>query len=71
MVELNVTTDELEDVIQVLPCMREPTIATLHGGAGMSVKAAVLRTTLPALIPVLKERGATDIVVSRLEQIVP
>jgi ATP phosphoribosyltransferase len=43
----------------------------LHGGDGLAVKAAVPRSDLPALIPLLKERGATDIAVSRLEQIVP
>ena len=71
MVELNVTPNDLESVIEILPCMREPTIATLHGGEGLSVKAAVPRSELPGLIPLLKERGATDIAVSRLEQIVP
>jgi len=71
MVELNVTEDELEPVIGILPCMREPTIAYLHGGAALSVKAAVPRSELALLIPALKERGATDIVVTQLEQIVP
>ncbi len=71
MVELNVTEDELELVIEILPCMREPTIAYLHGGAALSVKAAVPKNELSRLIPALKERGATDIVVTQLEQIVP
>ncbi|MCL1693371.1 MAG: ATP phosphoribosyltransferase [Actinomycetia bacterium] len=71
MVEMNVTEDELEPVIDILPCMREPTIAYLHGGAALSVKAAVPRRELALLIPALKERGATDIVVTQLEQIVP
>ncbi len=71
MVELNVSPEDVERVIEILPCMREPTIATLHGSAGLAVKAAVPRSELPGLIPVLKSRGATDIVVSRLEQIVP
>lgn len=71
MVELNVSPEDVERVIEILPCMREPTIATLHGSAGLAVKAAVPRSELPGLIPVLKTRGATDIVVSRLEQIVP
>lgn len=71
MVELNVSPDDIEQVIEVLPSMREPTIATLHGSSGLAVKAAVPRADLPGLIPLLKSRGATDIVVSRLEQIVP
>jgi len=71
MVELNVSREDLDSVIAILPSMREPTIASLHGGDGLAVKAAVPRSDLPALIPLLKERGATDIAVSRLEQIVP
>lgn len=70
MIELNVPNEFLEAVIEILPRMREPTVAPLHGDLGMAVKAAVPRLVLPDLIPLLKERGATDIVVSRLEQIV-
>ena len=70
MIELNVTEPDAERVIEILPSMREPTMAALHGGAGFAIKAAVPRAELPALIPKLKERGAEDIVVSSLEQIV-
>jgi ATP phosphoribosyltransferase-like protein len=51
--------------------MREPTIATLHGNAGYAVKAAVPRADLPTLIPEIKARGGTDIVVTQLSQIIP
>ena len=71
MVELNVSAEDIEAIIEILPCMREPTISTLHGGAGFAVKAAVPRSQLPGLMPLLKERGASDIVVSSLEQIIP
>jgi ATP phosphoribosyltransferase-like protein len=71
MVELNVSLDSLEAVVAALPSMREPTMATLHGEGGMAVKAAVPKDDLPRLIPLLKQLGATDIAVSRLEQIVP
>jgi ATP phosphoribosyltransferase-like protein len=71
MLELNVSLSDLDAIIDALPAMREPTVATLHGGAGMAVKAAVPRSDLPRLIPRLRQLGATDIVVSRLEQIVP
>ena len=73
MVELNVVPGRPRaGDRRSLPAMREPTIAPLHGGDGMAVKAAVPRSELPAPDSrVLKERGATDIVVSRLEQIVP
>ncbi len=71
MVELNVGVEQLQAILKVLPCMREPTIASLHGDVGFAVRAAVPRPSLPALIPELKALGGTDVVVSSLTQIVP
>ncbi len=71
MLEVNVTADLLERVCAALPCMREPTIAPLHGASGYAVKAAVPRANLPQIIPQLKACGGTDIVVTRLSHIVP
>ena len=71
MLELNVAADALDAVVAGLPCMREPTVAPLHGAAGFAVKAAVPRRELPALIPQIKLRGGTDIVISPLSQVVP
>lgn len=70
MLELNVSTANLEAVVAVLPCMREPTMAKLHGDSGYAVKAAVPRQQLPTLIPLLKSKGGTDIVISPIAQIV-
>lgn len=71
LIEVNVATADLEAVSSVLPCMREPTISPLHHGAGYAVKAAVPRKLLPMLIPEIKARGGTDIVVTALSQIIP
>ncbi|MCG3125927.1 MAG: ATP phosphoribosyltransferase [Phycisphaerae bacterium] len=71
MLEVNVSAANLEAVVAALPCMREPTIAPLHGDAGYAVKAAVPRDDLPVLIPALRARGATDLVVTQPSQIVP
>ena len=71
MVEVNVTDELLEAVVRVLPCMREPTIARLHGNAGFAIKAAVPREALATLIPRVKAAGGTDLVVSALAQLVP
>ncbi len=70
MLEVNVTAERLEAVCAALPCMREPTIAPLHGGAGYAVKAAVPRAELPVVIPKIKAAGGTDVVVTALAQIV-
>jgi ATP phosphoribosyltransferase-like protein len=71
MLEVNVATDRLDEVVAVLPCMRQPTVAELRGGAGFAVKVAAPRASLPTLIPENKARGGTDIVVTELAQLVP
>jgi ATP phosphoribosyltransferase len=71
MLEVNVAADRLEELVAVLPCMREPTISPLHSQSGYAVKAAVPRDVLPTVIPELKAHGGTDIVVTSLAQIVP
>jgi len=70
MVEVNVSSACLEDVVSLLPCMREPTVSPLHGNGAYAVKAAVPRRDLATLIPRLRERGGTDLVVTSPSQIV-
>lgn len=71
LLEVNVSADRLAAIIDVLPCMREPTVSTLSRDSGFAVKVAVLRADLPLLIPRIKACGGTDIVVSPVSQIVP
>jgi ATP phosphoribosyltransferase-like protein len=71
MVEVNVAADRLDALIAVLPCMREPTVSPLHGDTGYAVKAAVPREDLAQIIPEIKAQGGSDIVVTKLAQIVP
>jgi ATP phosphoribosyltransferase len=71
MLEVNVSAADLERLLEVVPCMREHTIAPLHGDAGYAVKAAVPREILPMLIPQIRERGGSDIIITTPTQIVP
>jgi ATP phosphoribosyltransferase len=71
MVEVNCSREDLDTVIDRLPCMREPTVSQLHGGSGYALKAAVPKDALPLLIADLKVAGATDIIVTATAQIVP
>ncbi len=70
ILEVNVSADRLEEVIAVLPAMREPTVASLHGQCGYAVKSAVPRALLPRLIPAIRAAGGADIVVMKPSQIV-
>ena len=71
MIELNVANESFEAVVEMLPCMREPTVSRLHHESGFAVKAAVPQKSLAELIPRIKQAGGTDIVVTNLSQIIP
>ncbi len=70
MVEVNVTAKNLNKLINLLPCMRKPTVAPLFGEDAYAVKAAVPKDQLPLLIPKIKACGGTDIVVTAPDQLV-
>jgi len=71
MVEVNVSAADLDGVVAALPCMREPTVSPLRSSGGFAVKAAVPREALAGVIPELKRRGGTDVIVTAPGQIVP
>ncbi len=71
LLEVNVHSAQLAAALEVLPCMREPTVAALAHGDGFAVKAAVPRRDVPSVIAALRAVGGTDIVVSTPSQIVP
>jgi ATP phosphoribosyltransferase len=61
MLEMNVSSASLGALLEVLPCMRRPTMSALSDSTGYAVKAAVPRDQVARLIPALKAAGATDI----------
>jgi ATP phosphoribosyltransferase len=71
MLEVNAPADRLQELVALLPCMREATVAPLFGDSGYSVKAAVPRADLPQIMPAVKAAGGTDVVVTSIAQIVP
>ena len=71
MLEVNVSNGNLDAIVELLPCMRKPTISPLYGEGGFAVKAAIPRKDLPILIPKIKALGGTDIVVTAPDQLVP
>ena len=71
MIEVNAPEGRLNEVVSLLPCMREATVSPLFGNSGYAVKAAVLRDELQEIIPAVKAAGGTDVVVTSIAQIVP
>jgi ATP phosphoribosyltransferase len=70
LVKLNVATDQLDAVLDVLPSMRAPTISELSGGGGFALEAVVAKSDINTLIPALSDHGATDILEIPLSKIV-
>lgn len=71
LLELNVARGDLDAVLAVLPCMRDPTIAQLANESGFAVRAAVAKKDLPNLIAQVRAKGGSDILVSQPKQILP
>ena len=71
LVKLNVGSEALDDVIDILPAMKAPTVNELFRGAGYAVETVVPRSEINILIPALRDLGATDIVEMPISKIVP
>jgi ATP phosphoribosyltransferase len=70
LIKLNVTERELPDVLAVVPSAKSPTVSPLQDG-GYAVESVVEKRQVNTLIPLLKARGATDILELPISKIVP
>ena len=71
LLEMNVEEAGLETVVGLLPAMKSPTVQPLHGNRSFAVKAAVPRSDLAELIPALRRAGATDILQTQIQRVIP
>lgn len=71
MMDLNVSQENLQVVVDCLPSMRTPTVSPLSDSGWVAVRSALPRNQLAEIIPKLKSAGATDIVTTPAEQIIP
>ena len=70
LVKLNVSREDLDRVIELVPSMKSPTVNELFGGSGYAVETVVAKSDINILIPALKDAGATDIIELPLSKIV-
>ncbi len=70
MLKLNIERSKLDNILAILPALRSPTISALCDVSAVSVQSAVKKVELAELIPELRRRGATDIVVSQISQVI-
>jgi len=71
LVKMNVPSDKLDGLIDLLPSMKAPTVNELFRGAGYAVETVVAKTDINILIPALRDHGATGIVEIPIAKIVP
>jgi ATP phosphoribosyltransferase len=70
LVKLNVSAENLQAVLSVLPSLRAPTISELSGGGAFALETVVAKSDINTLIPALRDHGATDILEIALSKIV-
>ena len=70
LIKMNVGQADLQQVLDVVPAMKSPTVAQLQEG-GYAIETVVDKAQVNRLIPLLKAKGATDILEIPISKIVP
>ncbi|HOI12693.1 MAG TPA: ATP phosphoribosyltransferase [Methanoculleus sp.] len=70
LLTMNVPSEALDRVIEVLPAMKKPTVGRLHGIDYFSIQTVVQKGLVNGLIPPLKAAGAEDILEIPITKIV-
>jgi ATP phosphoribosyltransferase len=70
LIKMNVGEADLQQVLEVVPAMKSPTVAQLQEG-GYAIETVVEKAQVNRLIPLLKAKGATDILEIPISKIVP
>ncbi len=70
LLSMNVPEEKLEDVVSVLPALKNPTVSKLYNSGFLAVETVVDKATVNILIPQLKAMGAQDILELGISKIV-
>ncbi|MDD2836543.1 MAG: ATP phosphoribosyltransferase, partial [Methanothrix sp.] len=71
LLKMNVPEESIDNLITMLPSMKNPTISKLYNSGYYAVETVVDRSTVNLLIPQLKKSGAEDILELAISKIVP
>ncbi len=70
LLDMNVSADAINRVIELLPAMKSPTVQPLRGNGGFAVRVAVLRSDVPKVLPAILRAGATDVLQTAVQKVV-
>jgi ATP phosphoribosyltransferase len=68
--KMNVPKEKLEELIEMLPSLKAPTVSNLYGQEWFSVETVIAEKTVRELIPQLIKRGAEGIVEYPLNKVI-
>lgn len=68
---MNVPQESLSDVEDVIPGMGGPTVMDIAGGDAVAVHVVVDEREVFEVVPELKAAGATDVLVTEIERLIP
>jgi ATP phosphoribosyltransferase len=71
LLKLNVSSEQFEQVVALVPSMKAPTVSELVGGGGFAIETVVAKNQINRLIPALKDAGATGILELPISKIIP
>ena len=71
LVKLNVSAEQLDAVLPLVPSLKAPTVSELAGGGGYAIETVVAKNQINRLIPALKDAGATGILELPISKIIP
>ncbi len=69
--KMNVAKSKLDELVRLIPSMKNPTISALYDNQWAAVETIVSEKTVRTLIPQLKQAGARDIIEYPLNKIIP
>lgn len=70
LIKLNVDEANLDEVIELLPALKSPTVSKLFNDDAYAVETVVAKREINTLIPALKDAGATGIIELPIAKIV-
>lgn len=69
MLEMNVSEQDFEGLVEALPAMKSPTVSPLFNSNAFAIKTVVKKCDVPQLLLRLQELGAQDIVEYELRKV--
>jgi len=69
--KMNVPDEAIDEVLKILPALRQPTVSKLYGGGWHAIEVIVEEKIVRDIVPKLKDAGAEGIIEYPLNKVIP